>query len=190
MQDMATGKSKLLLHVCCAPCGGYVSRLLSAGYDVVLYFYNPNIQPRKEYERRLAEVRRYAEDMGLELEVGEYDEGGWLEAMRGHEDDPEGAERCRLCYRFRLEELAKEAERLGCRYLATTLTVSPHKKADAINPEGRAAVAQTSVEFVEDDFKKKGGYEESCRLSREYGFYRQQYCGCLFGRRDRKDKRR
>ncbi|MFQ5808976.1 MAG: epoxyqueuosine reductase QueH, partial [Armatimonadota bacterium] len=169
---MSAERSRLLLHVCCAPCGAYVSRLLSAGHEVVLYFYNPNIHPRKEYDKRLAEVRRYADEMGLQLEVGEYDEARWLEAVRGHQDDPEGEERCRICYRFRLEEAARRAEQLGCEYLGATLSVSPHKRTEVVNAEGRAAVAGTSVEFYEGDFKKKGGYQESCRLSREYGFYR------------------
>lgn len=187
---MSTEKPKLLLHVCCAPCGAYVSRLLSANHDVVLYFYNPNIQPRKEYEKRLAEVRRYAESVRLPLEVGEYDEDRWLEAIHGHEDDPEGGERCRICYRFRLERAAEVAERLGCEYLAATLSVSPHKKAEVVNREGLAAVGERSVEFLEADFKKKGGYQESCRLSREYGFYRQSYCGCVFSQRSRRGKGR
>jgi hypothetical protein len=180
---MPAEKPRLLLHVCCAPCGAYVSRLLSAEHEVVLYFYNPNIQPHAEYEKRLSEVRRYAESAGLQLEVGEYDEPHWLDAVRGHEDEPEGGERCRICYRIRLEEAARHAEQLGCNLLATTLTVSPHKRADAVNPQGLAAVADTSVEFLEADFKKKGGYQESCRLSREYGFYRQDYCGCSYSRR-------
>jgi len=183
---MPPSKPKLLLHVCCAPCGSHVARVLSADHDVSLYFYNPNVHPRTEYEKRLAEVRRYAKEMGLRLEVGKYDEDRWLDAVRGHEDDPEGGERCKICYRFRLEDAARRTEQLGCDYLTTTLTISPHKRADAVNPEGRAAVANTSVEFLEADFKKQGGYQESCRLSREYGFYRQNYCGCSFSRRDRR----
>jgi len=164
--------------------------VLAADHDVVLYFYNPNIQPGEEYEKRLAEVQRYAESMGIPLEVGAYDEPRWLEAVRGHESDPEGGERCRICYRFRLEEAAGRAEQLGCDCLATTLTVSPHKRADAVNPEGVGAVAGTPVEFLDADFKKKGGYQESCRLSREYGFYRQSYCGCSFSRGPARRRRR
>jgi predicted adenine nucleotide alpha hydrolase (AANH) superfamily ATPase len=176
----------LLLHVCCAPCSPHVFRVLNEAHNVSLFFYNPNIQPEKEYKIREAEIIRFAARSGIELILGEYDRGGWNEAVRGHEDEPEGGARCVLCYRYRLERTAREAERLNIGIIATTLSVSPHKNAQLINYEGARAADRAGRRFLEADFKKKDGYRISCELSKEYGFFRQNYCGCVFSRKDRR----
>ena len=176
-------KPKLLLHICCVGCGVYVSKILQQDYEVRLFFYNPNIWPPEEYEKRLAEAKKIAEQFYLELIKGEYDHDKWLEAVRGHESDPEKGERCLICYKFRLEAAAAMAKKLNCDYLATTLTTSPHKNALAINQLGEQAAAKYGLKFLNQDFKKHDGFKKSSALSRDLGLYRQNYCGCEFSRR-------
>ena len=176
-------KSKLLLHICCVGCGVYVSQTLKQDYDIRLFFYNPNIWPTEEYEKRLAEAEKIAEKFKLELIKGDYSHDKWLEAVRGHEDDPERGERCLICYKFRLEAAAAMAKKLNCGYLTTTLTTSPHKNAGAINQLGEQVAEQHVIKFLNQDFKKHDGFKKSSALSRELGLYRQNYCGCEFSRR-------
>ena len=173
----------MLLHACCAPCSPHVLSQMQSRFDVTVFFYNPNIQPEEEYRRREEEMRGFAEREGFRLVVGEYDEPGWMEAVRGLEEEPEGGARCRVCFRYRLDRAASEAAARGLDVITSTLSVSPHKNARVINEEGSAAAARHGVEFLEADFKKKDGFKISCELSRDYGFYRQDYCGCLFSRR-------
>ena len=178
-------KPRLLLHICCAPCSTYVVRLLRTSFDVTGCFYNPNIHPEDEYRIRLREMRRYACQIGLDLVELEYDPDHWFEAIQGHEADPEGGVRCILCYRIRLEPVAQLARERGDPLFATTLTVSPHKRASMINPIGHEVGERAGVTFYEVDFKKKDGFKISCQMSREAGLYRQDYCGCIFSRRER-----
>ena len=177
---------KLLLHCCCAPCGTHPLRLLGERFDVTGYFDNPNIQPEEEYLARLTEIRGLAERWGFPVIEGTYDSESWLSAIRGHEDEPEGSARCEICYRFRLEKTAGKAKSFGMDGFATTLSVSPHKKAEIINRIGRETGGHAGIPFVEADFKKKDGFRISCELSRAEGLYRQDYCGCMFSRRERK----
>lgn len=179
-----SNKSKLLLHICCVGCGVYASELLKQDYEVALFFYNPNIWPEEEYEKRLAEARKIAVKFKLELVVGEYDHGEWLEAVRGHEGDPERGERCLICYQFRLERAFRQAEKLNCGYLTTTLTTSPHKDAQAINKIGQELAAGFGIKFLANDFKKQDGFKKSSARSRELGLYRQNYCGCEYSVRN------
>ena len=185
---MKTELPKLLLHACCAPCTPHVYDLLSGEYDVRAFFYNPNIFPEEEYNRRLEELRRFCGDKDIPLIEGNYDKEKWAEAIRGLEEEPEGGRRCAKCFEMRLAEVAHRAEAEGCSHFTTTLTVSPHKNAEAINrigrAIGRAAGERAGVEFLEKDFKKKDGYKISCDLSRERGFYRQDYCGCEYSMRE------
>lgn len=176
-------KSKLLLHICCVGCGVYVSQRLKLDYDVILFFYNPNIWPEKEYKLRLAEAEKIAMDYNLELVKGEYEHEKWLEAARGHESDPERGERCLICYKFRLEAAAAMAKKLNCDYLTTTLTTSPHKDASAINEIGGQAARDYGLKFLAGDFKKQDGFKKSAALSKELNLYRQNYCGCEFSRK-------
>jgi len=173
-------KPKLLLHICCVGCGVYVSQSLKQDYKVMLFFYNPNIWPEREYEIRLAEAGKVAANFKLELIAGEYDHEKWLAAVRGRESDPERGERCLICYKFRLDAAAALAKKLNCDYLTTTLTTSPHKNASAINQVGEQAVARHGIKFLNQDFKKQDGSRKSAALSRELNLYRQNYCGCEF----------
>ncbi|HIE03409.1 MAG TPA: epoxyqueuosine reductase QueH [Candidatus Latescibacteria bacterium] len=179
-------KPDLLLHICCAPCATCVVELLGSDFRVHGFFYNPNIHPEEEYERRLEAVRKYAEAVDLDWEEGPYEPEGWFSYVREHEDEPEGGARCSLCYRLRLEETARRARELGFGYFATTLTIGPNKKARIINPIGRELGFKYGPTFVGGDFKKGKGFERSVVLSRRFELYRQDYCGCTFSLRERR----
>ncbi len=177
-------RKQLLLHVCCAPCAPHVIEQLQQEFDLTAFYYNPNIHPQEEYDRRLAEVERYCSAHAIDLVTGEYDTKRWFAAMKGMEDQPEGGARCELCYRFRLEKTAQAAQAYAMEHFATTLTVSPHKKALIVNRIGREAGKQYDRIFYEADFKKHDGFKKSCELSRHYNFYRQTYCGCMYSIRN------
>jgi epoxyqueuosine reductase len=178
--------TKLLLHCCCAPCGTHPFRTLRERFDVTACFDNPNIQPVEEYRARLAEIQELAKRWQFTVVEGEPGAAEWLSAVRGHEDEPEGSVRCEICYRIRLERTARKAKTLGMDCFATTLSISPHKKAETINRIGRETGERIGIRFIEADFKKKDGFKISCELSRAEGLYRQDYCGCLYSRRERK----
>ena len=175
-------KSKLLLHVCCAPCSTHVIDLLRREHEVEAFFYNPNIHPGEEYRERMAESKRYCRKIDGRFHLGEYDVGNWLRRVKGHEGDEEGGERCRICYRVRLEETARKAKEMRFEFFATTLSVSPHKKAEIINELGAELGEKHGLRFYEADFKKNDGFKRSATLSREHGMRRQSYCGCVFSR--------
>ncbi|KKR21380.1 MAG: hypothetical protein UT48_C0009G0012 [Parcubacteria group bacterium GW2011_GWE2_39_37] len=173
-------KPKLLIQICCIGCGAYVVKLLKEQYRLALYFYNPNIYPKSEYNRRLKETRRIAHKLGLKLIIGKYRYPFWLEKIKGHESDPERGGRCIICYRERLEETARLAKRLKYDYFGSTLTISPHKSAPAINQLGKELAESYQVQYLESDFKKCDGFKKSVELSQELKLYRQNYCGCEF----------
>jgi predicted adenine nucleotide alpha hydrolase (AANH) superfamily ATPase len=173
-------KPKLLLHICCVGCGVYVSQSLSQDYDVALFFYNPNIWPKEEYDKRLAEAKKITANFKLELIVGDYEHEKWLARVKGHESDPERGERCLICYKCRLDKAVTMARKLGCNYLTTTLTTSPHKDAQAINRIGEQSAVRLGLKFLSRDLKKLDGFKKSSALSRQLGLYRQNYCGCEF----------
>jgi predicted adenine nucleotide alpha hydrolase (AANH) superfamily ATPase len=175
---------KLLLHVCCAPCAPHVIEQLQQEFALTAFFYNPNIHPREEYARRLAEVERYCRERAIALVTGEYDTERWFSAVQGMEEEKEGGRRCEICYRVRLEKTALAAKDHGMSCFASTLTVSPYKKALVINRIGREVGEQCAMSFYEADFKKHDGFKKSCELSRQYNFYRQTYCGCMHSIRD------
>ncbi len=168
---------KLLLHVCCAPCATAVIEKLIDYYDLTLLFYNPNILPLAEYNRRLEEVKKLAEKLGVPLIEGDHVPGLWFEAVEGHEKDLEGGERCEICYRFRLKEAFRVMKEKEFDLFATTLTISPHMNAEKINEIGREI---SPDRYLESDFKKEGGFERSVQLSKWFHLYRQNYCGCLY----------
>lgn len=176
-------KTKLLLHVCCAPCGAHVAELLNRDFNVSGYYYNPNIQPAEEYQKRLAAVEQFFEQKNIPLMVGSYEPDQWFKIIKGLEKVPEGGARCRLCYLMRLEETAKKALQKDFDVIATTLTVSPHKKAEVINQLGRELADKYQIKFYEADFKKQDGFKKASQLAKEECFYRQSYCGCLFSQR-------
>lgn len=176
-------KPKLLLHVCCGPCSTEVIRRLKDHYEVVGFFYNPNIHPEEELNKRLMEVQRISALWRVLVDTGPYDHERFLGVARGLEEEREGGRRCLACYRLRLEEAASRAAGNGCTYLATTLTIAPMKKAAIINPIGREVAARHGLVFVGEDWKKKDGFKRSIELTRDLGLYRQKYCGCEFSRR-------
>ena len=186
-------RPRLLIQACCAPCSSYCLPYLCGAFETTAYFYNPNIAPESEYRARLEELRRLLAQLPLtapvKLEEGPYDPQEFYAIARGHEDDPEPGERCRLCYELRLRATAKAAAAGGYDYFCTTLSISPHKKTDWINEIGARIAAEEGVAWLPSDFKKKGGYAESIRLSREYDLYRQDYCGCAFSAAEAKKRR-
>ncbi|UCG43985.1 MAG: epoxyqueuosine reductase QueH [candidate division WOR-3 bacterium] len=176
-------KPKLLLHVCCGPCATEVVVRVQDEYEVVGFFYNPNIFPEDEYYKRLEEVHRLSALWHVLVDTGDYDHGRFLELVQGLEREPEGGRRCEVCVRMRLEAAAKAARANGCSIVASTLTIGPSKKAGTINRIGREACAGQGVEFLEADWKKKDGFRRSVELSKDIGMYRQDFCGCEFSRR-------
>ncbi len=192
--DRETGRRPtLLLHSCCAPCSSYVLEYLSKYFDITLFYYNPNISPEEEYRRRAEEVRRLVAEMappGVQVIVGGYQPERFYVATRGLEDTPEGGERCQACFRLRLSEAAALAHTLGTDYYTTTLTISPLKSAANINAIGEELAPIYGTTWLPCDFKKREGYKRSIELSREYGLYRQDYCGCVFSRRARENRQK
>ena len=181
---MAELQKKLLLHTCCAPCAcGCLEKL--EGREITLFFSNSNLNSREEYEKRLENVRIFAERFSFPLLIDPYDHQAWLEQVSGipdYENAPERGIRCGACFKFSLGRTAKAAEKLDMNF-ATTLTVSPHKNSKLIFSIG----AECSPRFEPIDFKKNDGFLKSLRLSRELGLYRQDFCGCEFSRQNRKD---
>lgn len=175
-------RPRLLLHSCCAPCSSAVLEILTAHFDTTVYFYNPNILPAEEYEKRLWWLRFLLEKApfarGVELIVPDRDEAAFRAAARGLEDAPEGGVRCTRCFELRLGRTAMAAREGGFDYFCTTLTVSPHKNAPLINAIGARLGEELGVKWLPSDFKKKDGYARSIALSREFGLYRQNWCGC------------
>lgn len=176
-------KPRLLLHSCCAPDALYVAGLLQTDYRVTAFFYNPNIQPRAEYDLRLADLLKVARAAGLDVVEEPPDEARWLGLTAKFRDEPEMGRRCLVCYAVRLERTAAAAARGGYDAFATVMSVSPHKKAAALNRMGRMFGRRFGLRFLESDFKKKDGFKKSVALSRLHGLYRQDYCGCLSSRR-------
>ncbi len=178
-------KEEILLHVCCAPCSTYVIDVLSEKFTVTAFFYNPNIQPAEEYEKRLFEVRRYSSMCDIDLIVADYEDVVWNDLVHGLEREPEGGSRCEKCFMVRLQKTAALANEQGFGNFTTTLTVSPHKDSNLINRIGMLVGEKAGVKYLAHDFKQNNGYSISCDLSRQYGLYRQKYCGCQFSKRER-----
>ena len=186
---LASGRTpRLLLHSCCAPCSSYVLEYLSAFFQITVFYFNPNISPREEYEKRVQEQQRLIGEMKLPRPVsfleGAYHPEDFFAMAKGMEELPEKGERCYHCYRLRLRETAQTAAQNGFDYFCTTLSISPMKNARWINEIGRELEQEYQVKWLSSDFKKKEGYKRSIALSQEYGLYRQNYCGCVFSRRD------
>lgn len=180
------GRPRLLLHSCCGPCSSYVLEYLAQYFEVYLSYYNPNIQPKAEYELRLANQLKVLSHMpGVTLVPCEYDGEAYAGAVAGLESEPEGGARCTRCFELRLDFAARECKRLGCGFFSTTLTVSPHKDAQRINAIGEALAEKYGVKWLPGDFKKRDGYRRSIELSHEFGLYRQNYCGCLYSKSGR-----
>lgn len=179
----------LLLHSCCAPCSSYVLEYLTNFFHITILFYNPNISSEKEYLKRLNELKRLVKEIPhsnkIEIVEGRYDNKEFLEISKGLEDLKEGGERCFKCYRLRQEEAAKYAKENNFDYFTTTLSISPHKNAEKLNEIGKELSEMYQVNYLYADFKKKGGYQRSIELSKKYDLYRQDFCGCIYSKRDR-----
>ncbi len=180
---------RLLLHACCAPCSSAVLEYLSQYFAITLLYYNPNIAPLEEYQKREAELRRLVSQMKfihpVELLPCQYDGQAFVQAARGLEGEPEGGRRCEACFRLRLRYAAQEAARLRFDYYTTTLSISPMKNAPLLNQLGEEIGREFGVAHLPSDFKKKDGYKRSVQLSKEYDLYRQDYCGCAFSKAQR-----
>jgi len=214
---------RLLLHVCCATCLAGVTEQLK-DYNVTCFFYNPNIHPQAEYDKRLQDVKNQSDKLNIPLIQGDYDKDKWFKMVKGHEGDPEGGtlsvpnrhakragQRCLKCYTMRLEQTAKIAtsngrlanvchptglknNQVNCSgdspisdtvnfdIFTTTLTISPHKKAEIINKIGQDTAKKYQTKFLSADFKKQDGFKHACEIAKKENFYRQDYCGCIFSR--------
>lgn len=173
---------KLLLQACCAPCVVYPIEMLSSKHSLGLFFYNPNIHPAEEYYKRFKELKTHTDNLGLKLIEGDYDSSVWFEAIKGLENEPERGRRCDKCFELRLRATALKAKELGFEMFGTGLTTSPYKKANRINTIGKQIEAETGVKYFEADFKKNGGAHRAVELSKQYKFYRQNYCGCVYSK--------
>jgi len=195
-------KKRLLLHCCCAPCATYVIESLHTDYDITLFFYNPNIEPYEEYKKRKNEliklIKIYSlhngsdedykeykkesektnEKVSLQLLECDYDNDLFESRVNLLRNEPEGGERCTVCFDIRLNETARRAKAEGYDIFATTLSVSPHKNVDILNDSGITQSAEHNILYLKADFKKNNGYMWSVELSKKYGLYRQGYCGC------------
>lgn len=176
----------LLLHSCCAPCSSYTLEYLSRYFSITVFYFNPNISPKAEFDKRFAEQKRLIETLPSENKIslicGDYNYDEFLNIARGYESVPEGGERCFRCYRMRLEKTAELAKQNGFDYFCTTLSISPLKNSQKINEIGFDVAEKYGVKWLPSDFKKREGYKRSIELSREYDLYRQNFCGCVFSK--------
>lgn len=179
----------LLLHSCCAPCSSYCLEYLSNYFQITVFYYNPNITDREEYDTRVREQERLIQQLPAKHPIrfveGAYAPELFYQVVKGLEKEPEGGARCKECFRLRLEECARLCKECGFDYFTTTLTISPLKNAPLLNELGEQLAEQYGVAFLNSDFKKKNGYKRSTELSAEYGLYRQDYCGCIYSKLER-----
>ena len=177
---------KVLMHSCCAPCSSYVIEYLSNYFYLTIFYYNPNISPREEYEKRKSEQIRLINSMDTKYKVNiidcDYDNDIYEKNIKGLELEPERGRRCDVCFRLRLEKTALKALEMGYDYFGTTLSVSPYKNALVLNEIGLGLEEKLGIKFLVSDFKKRNGYKRSIELSREYDLYRQNYCGCKYSK--------
>lgn len=180
---------RLLMHSCCAPCSSYCLSYLAEYFSITIFYYNPNITSRQEYEKRVAEQKRLIEELPVKHKIsfveGSYQPEKFYQMAEGLEELPEGGKRCFSCYELRQREAVQYAREQGYDYVTTTLSVSPHKNAEKLNEIGLRLGEEYGIPYLVSDFKKKGGYLESIRLSKKYGLYRQDYCGCEYSKKQR-----
>ena len=180
---------KLLIHSCCAPCSSYVIEYLSQYFEVTIFYYNPNISEKLEYEKRALEQQRLIGEIKTNYPVlfleGHYDPQEFYQIARGLEECREGGARCTACYELRLREAARIAKKMSFDFFTTTLTISPLKNADKLNEIGRKVAEEMEVAYLPSDFKKRNGYKRSIELSKEFDLYRQDYCGCIYSKMQR-----
>lgn len=177
----------LLLHSCCAPCSSYVLEYLSNFFKITIFYYNPNISPKSEFDKRIEEQKRLITLLKTKYPVsfiaGDYDNDLYEKEIKGLEEEPERGKRCYVCYEMRLRKCAMIAKELGFDYFTTTLSISPYKNSDWINEIGSKLEKKINVKYLFADFKKKNGYKRSIELSNIYHLYRQNYCGCIYSKK-------
>ncbi|MCR5196227.1 MAG: epoxyqueuosine reductase QueH [Pseudobutyrivibrio sp.] len=180
----------LLLHSCCGPCSSYCIEYLSNYFNITVFYYNPNIYPDEEYYHRVKEQQRFINEFPTKHPVsfieGDYDTDRFYEMAKGLENEPEKGARCLKCYDLRLRRTAEIAKEKGFDFFATTLTISPMKDSKVLNEIGQQIAGEVGVEWLVNDFKKREGYKRSTELSKEYDMYRQDYCGCVYSLRERR----
>lgn len=176
----------LLLHSCCAPCSSYCLSYLADYFKITVFYYNPNISPAEEYQKRVEEQKRLINELPVKNRVsfmeGRYEPEKFFEMSKGLESIPEGGERCFKCYEMRQREAAEYAAENGFDFFTTTLSISPHKNAAKLNEIGLKLEKEYGVRYLVSDFKKKGGYLKSIEYSKQYDLYRQNYCGCVYSK--------
>lgn len=197
-KETRTGKPQLLMHSCCGPCSTACIERMAPDYEITVFFYNPNITDKEEYEKRkesqIKFIREYNEDPSIPYKVsymeGDHDVDGFTSLCGKYADEPEGGKRCGLCFDMRLEKTAMTAALLNYDSFTTTLTVSPHKDHKAIFAIARRHAATYQVGFLEEDFKKRDGFRRSVQLAKKYDLYRQDFCGCEYSRKEAEARRR
>lgn len=185
--ESLNGRPKILLHSCCAPCSSAVITFLTNFFDITILYYNPNIAPIEEYEKRKKEQIKLIKEIdhigSIDIIDCDYDNNIYEEKIKGYESCPERGARCNICFNLRLEKTAKVAKENKYNYFCTTLTVSPYKNANLINQIGKDLENKYNVKWLYSDFKKADGYKKSIELSKKYNLYRQDYCGCIYSQR-------
>lgn len=185
MENIQEG-TNLLLHACCAPCSSAVLERLADFFKITILYYNPNINDKTEYQKRVDELKKFLTNFKTKYEItlmeGRYNPKEFFNISKGLEEEPERGKRCYLCYKLRLEETAKIADSLGFEYFTTTLSLSPHKNVNWINEIGSNLDKEFNSNFLYCDFKKREGYKRSIKLSQEFNLYRQDYCGCVYSK--------
>ena len=187
-------KPTILLHSCCAPCSSHVISTLAPFFNITILYYNPNIEPREEYERRKQEEIRFISEFPHENKLDimdcDYDNSLYHETIKGLEEEREGGARCIKCYYLRMDTTAKLAKENNYDYFATTLTVSPLKNSKKLNEIGETLEKKYNIKYLYSDFKKKNGYKHSIELSKIYNLYRQDYCGCIYSKKEREEQKK
>ena len=183
---------KLLLHSCCGPCSSAVLERLRKYFKITVLYYNPNLDSKEEFDRRVIEQNHVASELdsynGIDVVVVDYNSDEYYKAIAGYEDEKEGGYRCKLCFDLRLDKTAQYARDNGYDFFTTTLSISPHKNSKLLNKIGEKMAKEYGVSYLYSDFKKKEGYKRSVELSKEYGLYRQDYCGCEFSKREMEER--
>jgi hypothetical protein len=180
--------TKILLHACCAVCAGYpIDLLIEIGYEPIVYFFNPNIHPQEEYQRRLNELIRYTDKKNIKLIIEEENVQNWFDYVKGLEKEKEKGLRCHKCFEYRLNRASQKAKEIGIEEFTTTLFVSPHKIRKDIIEQGLKVEKKYGIKFQDIDFRKKDGFLKTMQIAKKENFYRQTYCGCIFSQ-NKEDK--
>ncbi len=181
-------KKSILLHSCCGPCSSSVIERLSEFFNITVLYYNPNIEPQEEYEKRKQVQLGLLKELNIPFIDSPYENDKYHDLVKGLEHEPEGGARCHVCYGFRLKYTAKVAKENNFDYFCTTLTVSPYKNSEVINKIGSAIGEEIGIKYLYSDFKKRDGYKRSLELCKKYCLYRQNYCGCLYAKGDNNEE--